>query len=124
MGMAYFSSTVGATGNPPQLIAPVGGGARTILGTSNLTAWSSGVTRSGGMQVYRYNSTNLTTDMTVAGFFTDGRDLGMQVGDLLVGTQWSSAGSSFISYMGVLTTTNTTAGWNLSTGGTVTSTFS
>lgn len=123
MGMAYFSSTVGATGNPPQLVNP-GAGSKTILGTSNLTAWSSGVTRSGGMQVWRYNSTNLTTDLMVAGFFTDGRDLGMQVGDLLVGTQWTSAGSSFVSFMGVLTTTNSSAGWNLSTGGTMTSTFS
>jgi hypothetical protein len=57
------------------------------------------------------------------GFFTDGYQLGMQIGDLLVGTQWSSAGSSFTSYCGVLTTTNSTAGWNLSTGGTMTSTF-
>jgi hypothetical protein len=88
-----------------------------------MTAWSSSVTRSGGVQVWRYNSTNLTTDLVVAGFFTDGYYLGMQIGDLLFGTQWTSAGSSFISYAGVLTTTNSTAGFNLSTGGTMTSTF-
>lgn len=122
--MAYFSSTQGATSqNPPQLVYSGGAGAKSILGTSNLTAWSSSVTRSGGVQVWRYNSTNLTTDMMVAGFFTDGYYLGMQVGDVIAGTQWTSAGSSFISYVGVLTTTNTTAGWNLSTGGTMTSTF-
>lgn len=122
--MAYFGSTAASTvQNTPQLVYPMGGGARTILGTSNMTAWSSSVTRSGGVQLWRYNSTNLTTDLTVAGFFTDGYQLGMQIGDLLFGTQWTSAGSSFISYCGVLTTTNSTAGWNLSTGGTMTSTF-
>lgn len=122
--MAYFGTTAAATAaNPPQLVYPGLVGARTILGTSNMTAWSSSVTRSGAVQVWRYNSTNLTTDMTVAGFFSDGLGLGMQIGDLICGTQWSSAGSSFISYMGVLTTTNSSAGWNLSTGGTMTSTF-
>lgn len=122
--MAYFSSTQGATSaNPPQLIYGGGAGSKSILGTSNMTAWSSGVTRSGGVQVYRYNSTNLTTDLTSVGFITDGKDLGMQIGDILVGTQWTSAGSSFVSYQGVLTTSNTSAGWNLSTGGTITSTF-
>jgi hypothetical protein len=121
--MAYFSSTAASSvQNPPQLVYG-GAGARTILGTSNMTAWSSSVTRSGGVQVWRYNSTNLTTDLVVAGFFTDGYYLGMQIGDLLFGTQWTSAGSSFISYAGVLTTTNSTAGFNLSTGGTMTSTF-
>lgn len=123
--MAYFSSTVGATGNPPQLVFPMGGGARTILGTSNITAWTSAVAvPAAGVQIWRYNSTNLTTDLVSAGFFTDGYRLGMQIGDLLFGTQWTSAGSSFISYAGVLTTTNSTAGWNLTTGGTMTSTFS
>lgn len=123
MGMAYFGSTeLSSVQNPPQLIG-ASAGARTILGTSNMTAWSSGVTRAGGMQTWRYISTNLTTDVVVAGFFTDGQRLGMQIGDVLVGIQYSSAGSSFISYMGVLTTTNSSAGWNLSTGGTITSTF-
>lgn len=122
MGMAYFGSTeLSSVQNPPQLIG-ASAGARTILGTSNMTAWSSGVTRAGGMQTWRYISTNLTTDLCSAGFFTDGQRLGMQIGDIMVGVQYTSAGSSFISYAGVLTTTNSSAGWNLSTGGTITST--
>lgn len=121
--MAYFGSTqLSSVANPPQLMSRPAG-ARTILGTTNLTAWSSGVTRAGGMQRWQYISTNLTTDMTAVGFFTDGRDLGMQVGDLITGVQYTSAGSSFVSFQGVLTTTNSTAGFNMSTGGLMTSTF-
>lgn len=120
--MAYFSSTVGATGNPPMNMNP-GAGGRTILGTSNLTAWSSGVTRAAGIQTWRYISTNLSTDLFAAGFFTDGYQLGMQVGDVMIAQSYTSAGSSFILIIGTLTTTNSTNGWNLSTGGTITSTF-
>jgi hypothetical protein len=98
-------------------------GAKTIFGTSNLTAWSSGVTRAAGLQTYRYISTNLTTDLTSAGFFTDGKQLGMQVGDVLEAVSYTSAGSSFVLVRGILVTTNSTAGFNLSTGGTITSTF-
>jgi hypothetical protein len=122
--MAYFGTTAASSvSNPPQLLAR-GGGARTILGTTNLTAWSSGVTRAGGMQRWQYISTNLTTDLTGVGFFTDGYLLGMQVGDIIEGVQYTSAGSSFVSFVGVLLTSNSTAGWNVSTGGLMTSTFS
>lgn len=120
--MAYFGTTAGATSSNPPVLVSRGAGARTILGTSNMTAWTSAMTLAAGIQLWQYNSTNLTTDLTSTGFFSDGYQLGMQIGDILFGTQWTSAGSSFISYVGVLTTTNTTAGWNLTTGGTVTST--
>lgn len=123
MGMAYFGSTeLSSVANPPQLIG-ASAGARTILGTSNLTAWSSGVTRAGGVQTWRYVSTNLTTDLNTAGFITDGQRLGMQVGDLLLAVSYTSAGSSFVTFFGVLTTTNSSAGWNSSTGSAITSTF-
>lgn len=121
--MAYFGTTeLSSVQNPPQLIG-ANAGARTILGTTNLTAWSSGVTRAGGVQTWRYISTNLTTDLNAAGFFTDGKLLGMQVGDILIATEYTSAGSSFITYMNTLTTTNSSAGFNGgSTGSMITST--
>jgi hypothetical protein len=31
--------------------------------------------------MYEYNSTHTATDVTTAGFFTDGKDLGMSLGD-------------------------------------------
>lgn len=119
--MAYSGTTAASSvSNPPMLLGS--GMARTVLGTSRLTAWSSGVARAAGVQTWRYISTNLTTDLTAAGFFSDGHQLGMQVGDIMHGVQYTSAGSSFISFQGVLLTSNSTAGYNLSTGGTITST--
>lgn len=121
--MAYFGSTqLSSVQNPPQLTSRPAGAA-TILGTSGLTAWSSGVTRAAGMQRWQYISTNLTTDLTSAGFFIDGKLLGMQVGDVMDAVSYTSAGSSFVLIHGVLVTSNSSAGWNLTTGGAFTSTF-
>lgn len=120
--MAYFGTTAASSvSNPPILLQRIAG-ARTILGTSQTTQWSSGVTRAGGIGDWRYISTNLTTDLTSVGFFTDGLQLGMQVGDVMTGVQYTSAGSSFITFQGVLTSSNSSAGFNLTTGGTMTST--
>jgi hypothetical protein len=120
--MSYSGTTAASSvSNPPILLSRIAG-ARTILGTSGLTGWTSGVTRAGGIGLWQYISTNLSTDMTVAGFFTDGQLLGMQVGDLLLNVQYTSAGSSFIAGLGVLLTSNSSAGWNLTTGGFNTST--
>lgn len=108
--MAYAGSTA-ATPNPPVLIASGLGIGR---GSSALTG--------GNKQLWMYNSTNLTTDITAASFFTDGWYLGMRPGDLVIGTQYTSAGSSVISFWGSISAV-TTAGATLSTGGLVTSTF-
>ena len=62
--------------------------------------------------------------MTVASFFTEAFYIGMKQGDIVLGAQASSAGSTTqIAYLGVLGAV-TTAGAALSTGGTMTSTFS
>lgn len=121
--MSYSGTTAASSvSNPPILLSRIAG-VRTILGTSGLTGWTSGVTRAGGIGLWQYISTNLTTDLTPAAFFTDGYQLGMQVGDLLLNVQYTSAGSSFICGLGVLVTTNSTAGWNVgSTGAFITST--
>lgn len=119
---AYSGTTAASSvSNPPVLLSRIAG-ARSVLGTSGLTAWSSSVTRAGGLGMWQYISTNLTTDLTSAGFFSDGQALGMQVGDILQFVEYTSAGSSFIVGSGVLTTTNSSAGWNLLTLGTITST--
>ena len=120
--MAYSGTTAASSvANPPLLLSRIAG-ARSILGTSGLVGWTSGVTRAGGIGLWQYISTNLSTDITAVGFFTDGFQLGMQVGDILLDVQYTSAGSSFVCGLGVLVTTNSTAGWNLTTGGFNTST--
>lgn len=80
-------------------------------------------------QEWVYNSTNLTTDISAAAnqpFFTDGFYLGMRPGDLVVGTQYTSAGATGAT--GVITfqasvIAVTTAGASVSTGSMMTSTF-
>jgi hypothetical protein len=74
-------------------------------------------------QVWLYSSTNLTTDLVAANFFTDGFYLGMRPGDIVIGSQYTSAGSSRISFQGVISAA-TTAGAQMSTGSVMTSTFS
>ena len=109
--MAYFGTTAATSAsNPPMKIG--GGFGGTIQGST---------TTGGGMACWFYSSTNLTTDMTASNFFTDARRLGMNQGDLVLGTQFTSAGSSVISFMDVLGAV-TTSGAALSTGGTMSST--
>lgn len=108
--MAY-SGTTAATPNPPVLIASGLGIGR---GSSALTG--------GNKQVWLYNSSNLSTDLTSANFFSDAWYLGMRPGDIVMGTQYTSAGSSVVSFVASVPSV-TTAGAALSTGGLMTSTF-
>ena len=105
--MSYSGSTA-ATPNPPQAIA------------QPLTRSSSALTGN-KPSLWLYSSTNLTTDMTAANFFSDAWYLGMRPGDVVIGTQYTSAGSSVISFVGSIGAV-TTAGAAFSTGGTMTST--
>lgn len=114
--MAYSGTTAASSvANPPHQIASALGG--------RLTAASSAAAGGGG-KVWLYNSTNLTTDMTASNFFTEAYYIGMKQGDLVMGVQASSAGSTTqIAYVAALGAV-TTSGAALSTGGTMTSTFS
>lgn len=112
--MAYSGSTASSP-NPPRVLLPNMG--------HPLAANSTSVAKRSG-QVWFYNSSDTSTAWMNAGYFTDGKELGMQIGDLLMGLSWSTqSATGFITVYGALVTTNSTAGWNLSTGGTVTSTF-
>lgn len=76
-----------------------------------------------GNQVWAYKSTNLTTDLTAANFFTDAKALGMRNGDVLIASQYSTESSTgHILAIGMITDVSTSGG-RLSTGGTITSTF-
>ena len=116
--MAYSGSTA-ATPNPPiSLVHGIGGfqPASTFGSTKPFV---------GGTGLWFYTSTNLTTDMTSAGstnFFADALALGMRNGDLVIGVQYTSAGSSFIVFAGAIQGLST-AGAYFSSGGLMTSTF-
>lgn len=113
--MAYSGSTASSP-NPPRLLVPAMSGPLAMSSTS--------IARRGA-QLWTYNTSDGTTVMQNAAYFTDGKALGFQLGDIMIGLSWSTESSTgHISFMGTLVTTASTAGWNLSTGGTITSTFS
>lgn len=117
--MSYSGATAGTTSaNPPILLTRIFGGA----GATGLsTAPSAGANVQGGGLWY-YCSTNATTDITASNFFTDGYYLGMRPGDLVGGAQFTSAGSSVITFLGAITSVST-AGGSIALGSLMTSTF-
>lgn len=129
--MSYFSSTLGSTtSNPPrQIFGPIAqtaivpGTAQTLT-TQGSTATNVPSGAGGGGSLWYYASTNLTTDLVAAGFFSDGGALGMRAGDMVMGVQLSgSAGSSLVTFYGAVTQITTAGAASLSTGSLVTSTF-
>lgn len=117
--MAYSGSTAGSTSaNPPRKLMD---GIAANQGTTGLTT-APNVPGGQGGAIWVYTSTNLTTDLVASGFFTDGKSLGMRPGDIVMGSQFSSAGSSVTTFMGVITGVST-SGASLSTGSLMTSTF-
>jgi hypothetical protein len=103
-----------STTNPPRLMIPAMGGP--------LAANSTSVAAGGAF--WHYNTSDGSTLMEGAGYFTNGKDLGMRNGDVLFAVSRSTeSDTGHIMVIGVLGTTLSTAGWNLSTDGTLTSTF-
>jgi hypothetical protein len=126
--MSYFGTTAASSvSNPPRLIASglannaAIQGSTMFLSTQGSTAAYANAPGGIGGNIWFYASTNLTTDMTAANFFSDAFYLGMRAGDMVQGMQFTSAGSSAISFLGALTSV-TTAGAALSTGSLITST--
>jgi hypothetical protein len=127
--MAYFGTTAGSSvANPPrQLVAPfamnqAAPGVTSYLSTQGSGASYANAPGGGGGGLWFYSSTNLTTDLTVANFFSDGFYLGMRPGDVVMGNQFTSAGSSLITFTGSINSVST-SGCALSTGSLITSTF-
>lgn len=115
--MAYSGSTqVSSLQNPPiNIIRALGRLTSTaaVLGSTSVT--SNQVL--GGTGFWFYSSTDGSTLLQGAGYFTDGFYLGMRVGDLLFNVSASSLGSTPSNLgIGVLVTTNSTAGFNVATG--------
>jgi hypothetical protein len=127
--MAYFGSTQGSSiANPPrQLVAPFAtnpakSGSTMYLSTQGSTAANNAnAPGGGGGGLWYYASTNATTDLTAANFFSDGFYLGMRAGDVVMGAQFSSLGSTVVTFTGAIVSVST-AGASLSTGSLITST--
>lgn len=118
--MAYSGSTAATTlANPPRRLF---GGVGQAPGTTGLTTAPTASPGGQGGAIWVYTSTNATTDLTVSNFFSDGYYLGMRPGDLVMGSQFSSAGSTVTTFWGAVTGVST-SGASLSTGSLVTSTF-
>ena len=120
--MAYSGSTAGSTSaNPPVLLVggtPTYGAANAVLGSSlNTTSAYYG----GGFNIWKYNSSDASTLLQGAGYFTDGLALGMKYGDIMIHVCQTSLGTSPTMNIGVIVTTNSTAGFNINTGGAIAS---
>lgn len=131
--MSYYGTTQASSlANPPrQLIAPLASNAALIGSTEYLSTQGSTASNNpngpggGGGALWFYTSTNLTTDLAASAnqpFFTDGFYLGMRAGDIVMGSQYTSLGSSVITFTGSIASVST-AGASLSTGSFMTSTF-
>lgn len=82
--MAYLSSTT-TSPNVPYLVTQ-----GIAYSSSNVTG-TAGV-RTGHPRTWHYNSTHISSDIEAANFFTDGKDLGFAVGDLLIHSEQASDG--------------------------------
>ena len=128
--MSYYGTTqASSVANPPrQLVAPFAtnaaiAGSTEYLSTQGSTAANNpNAPGGGGGGLWFYSSTNLTTDLTATNFFSDGFYLGMRAGDVVMGNQFSSLGSSVTTFVGSIVSVST-AGASLSTGTLMTSTF-
>lgn len=118
--MAYSGSTASSSvANPPRRLID---GIMSFPGSTGLTTTPDAPGGQGGGLWY-YSSTNLTTDLVAAGFFSDGKNLGMRPGDMVMGVQFSSAGSSVTTFQGAIVSISTAGAASLSTGSLITSTF-
>lgn len=121
--MAYSGSTaLTSVANPPRQIAS--GGAPSYNQSANLlgiagTSIASTLPFVGGNSLWYYCSSDSATIASSPGYFTDGLKLGMRAGDVLLVVNQSSYGTSPSFSIGVLGTSNSTAGFNLVQGGVV-----
>ena len=117
--MAYSGSTAASSvANPPRCMV------QAMVANTMTTGLTTAPSAPGaqGSALWMYCSTNQTTDIVASNFFSDGYHLGMHAGDFVIGSQFTSAGSSVTSFTGVITGVST-SGASLSTGSLVTSTF-
>ena len=105
--MAYKGSTeLSSDANPPRaLFAGMWGNRSTNVLPSSV----------GGQNLWLYNTTESSSDLYGANFFSDGNVLGMKEGDLIMGA--ATTGSSVSVYIGVIGAVTTAGAAVVSSGG-------
>lgn len=117
--MAYYSTTeASSVSNPPRLLI---GRFQGVPGTTGLSTANPNQASQGG-NLWYYASTNTSTELQASTFFTDGWQLGMRAGDVLMAASFTSAGSTVNFSIGIITHAST-SGCGLSTGSVITSSF-
>ena len=106
--MSYSGATAASSvANPPRLlIGSIGGGA-------NSTAFTYAAGK-GNKSLWLYGTSDSATDLQANTYFTDGWQLGMRTGDLVLFT--CSTGSSIGAGLGVISSNASTAGCGLGSG--------
>jgi len=119
--MPPYSGTTAASSlqNPPVMLlgqgpTPTYNDRGNVLGSNVQTTQPFGYA---GNSLWRYTSSDASTLAQGAGYFTDGLALGMHNGDIIFIVAQSSLGTSPSMNIGVLMTTNSTAGFNVAAGG-------
>jgi hypothetical protein len=111
--MSYKGTTEASTvTNPPMRIAS--GLGACVQGSSSV---------GGSLGLWLYSSSNLTTDLTEAGFFSDAKSLGMKMGDIVLAVQQSSIGSTAVLLVGTVAALTTAGTAAISTCSMITSTY-
>jgi len=116
---AYSGTTAGTTDqNPPvNLTNAIGRHINTYNGVlSPTTAQSTAPYVGGPGNIWYYRSSDSSTIACSVGYFTDGLSLGMRSGDLMIYVHQTSYGTSPDLAMGVLVTSNSSAGFNMAVG--------
>jgi hypothetical protein len=118
--MSYSGTTAASSvANPPlnllRPMAQITNASGNVLGSSLQNATTSYYLQ-GGCGLWYYCSSDASTLLQAAGYFTDGQQLGMRMGDILINVVQTSLGTSPTFNIGVLMTTNSTAGWNIPIG--------
>ena len=114
--MAYVGSTAASTvANPPSRVS------HGLLARSNV---NESTAQGHGGSLWTYSSSNLTTDLATSNFFTDAKQLGMQMGDILMAVTYSTDSSTGLELVIGTIGGVSTSGASLSTNaGLISSTF-
>lgn len=115
--MSYSGTTASSTlTNPPILVGGKIGGPVLNMGSTLI-----GAAGGQGAQLWFYASTETSTGILAANYFTDGSRLGMKAGDVMIAVS-NTGGTTSNLVIGVITS-GSTAGYGMSTGAMITSTF-
>ena len=119
--MAYSGTTAASSDrNPPiNLIGALSPPKNTYAGVLSPTTAQSTALYVGGAGLWYYRSSDSSTIACSVGYFTDGLSLGMKTGDAMIYVHQSSYGTSPDIALGVLVTSNSTAGFNMAVGGVI-----